>query len=318
MRSGWYPKGTTSAEDRLRFYTEHFPLVEVDSTYYFPPTTEVVRAWIDRTPETFTFNVKAFSLLTRHPTDPKSLPDGAAPPDKRRVYLSHLDVDAIDVVWERFTTVVRPLARADKLGAILFQFPPWFTIKSANKDYVVECAERASPLPICVELRNHTWFDDDNLDETIGFFERYRIPLVSVDTVPGDKGSVPPVAVATSPELAVVRFHGRGRAKPGQTRQAAAADYSYTRRTLAPWVERIERLADGARTVHVVFRNAVGDYAVRSAARMVDLLADAGLPVVSVGPADENQEEQREHGGDRDARRQHRRETVVQQRLPGT
>ncbi|MGH9116661.1 MAG: DUF72 domain-containing protein [Acidimicrobiales bacterium] len=318
VRSGWYPKGTTSAEDRLRYYADHFPLVEVDSTYYLLPTTEVIHAWINRTPDDFTFNVKAFSLLTQHPTDPKALPEGAAPAGKRRVYLSHLDPADIDVVWERFTTVLRPLARAGRLGALLFQFPPWFTIKRANRDYVVECAERASPLPVCVELRNHTWFEKDNIDETIGLFEQHRIPLVSVDTVPGDKGSVPPLAVATRRELAVVRFHGRGRAKPGLTRQAAAADYSYPMRALAPWVDRIEQLAEESDTVHVVFRNAVGDHAVRNARRMTELLADAGLPVVSPRPADDDEEEDREQGGDHHARRQHGGESVVQQRLPGT
>ena len=318
VKSGWYPKGTSSAQDRLRYYADHFPLVEVDSTYYFPPTTEVARAWIDRTPDDFTFDVKAFSLLTQHPTDPEALPDGAAPPDKRRVYLSHLDPDDVDIVWERFTTVLRSLARASKLGVILFQFPPWFTIKGANKDYIVECAERAAPLPICVELRNHTWFTKDNLDETIAFFDQHRIPLVCVDTVPGDKGSVPRLAVATSRRLAVVRLHGRGRAKPGMSRQAAAGDYSYPTRVLGQWLPRIEHLAGEADTVHVVFRNAVGDHAVRNAAKMIELLADAGLPVISARPAAEDQEEQRQRGGQRHADGEGDGESVVQQRLPGT
>jgi uncharacterized protein YecE (DUF72 family) len=100
-------------------------------------------------------------------------------------------------------------------------------------DYVVECAERAAPLPICVELRNHTWFANGAIDETIEFFADHHIPpLVCVDTAPGDRGSVPPLTVATSSELAVVRLHGRGRARPGMTRQAAAGDYSYPLRVL--------------------------------------------------------------------------------------
>jgi uncharacterized protein YecE (DUF72 family) len=320
VRSGWYPKGTTTAEERLRFYADHFPLVEVDSTYYFLPTTEVVRAWIDRTPDDFTFDVKAFSLLTQHPTDPDALPDKAAPEGKRRVYLSHLDPAVVEVVWERFTTVLRPLARSGRLGMLLFQFPPWFTIKAANKDYIVECADRAAPLPIAVELRNHTWFarDKGSANETIEFFSANRIPLVSVDTAPGDRGSVPPLAVATSPDLAVVRLHGRGRARPGLTRQAAAGDYSYPLRVLRQWLPRIESLAETADAVHVVFRNAVGDQAVRNAARMIDLLADAGLPVVSARPAAEGEDDEGQEGGQRDADGEEGREAVVQQRLPGT
>ena len=63
LASGWYPKGANSAEDRLRFYAEQFPLVEVDSTYYFPPSEKNSVLWIERTPVDFTFNIKAYSLM---------------------------------------------------------------------------------------------------------------------------------------------------------------------------------------------------------------------------------------------------------------
>ena len=61
------------AEARLRFYAEQFPIVEVDSTYYFPPSEKNAVLWIDRTPKDFTFNIKAYSLLTNHPTKRESL-----------------------------------------------------------------------------------------------------------------------------------------------------------------------------------------------------------------------------------------------------
>ncbi|CAN5143409.1 hypothetical protein BH20ACT24_BH20ACT24_23380 [soil metagenome] len=58
-RGNFYPKGATSAEDRLRFYASQFPIVEVDSTYYFPPSERNSVLWIERTPKDFTFNSKA-------------------------------------------------------------------------------------------------------------------------------------------------------------------------------------------------------------------------------------------------------------------
>src|SRR5689334_11772589 len=67
----WYPKKTMKAAERLAFYSSRFPLVEVDSTYYFPPTPEVARTWAERTPDGFTMNIKAWSLLTGHPTFPQ-------------------------------------------------------------------------------------------------------------------------------------------------------------------------------------------------------------------------------------------------------
>src|SRR5262245_43112239 len=69
----FHPTGAKSAEARLRYYASQFPLVEVDSTYYFPPSEKNAVLWIERTPPDFTFNIKAYSLLTNHPTKPKSL-----------------------------------------------------------------------------------------------------------------------------------------------------------------------------------------------------------------------------------------------------
>jgi len=72
-RGNFYPKGVSSAEDRLRFYASQFPIAEVDSTYYFPPSEQNAGLWAERTPPDFTFDVKAYSLLTNHPTKTDSL-----------------------------------------------------------------------------------------------------------------------------------------------------------------------------------------------------------------------------------------------------
>src|SRR5437588_11204522 len=62
--ASWYPKKSMSATDRLQFYASHFPIAEADSTYYWPPSPELTRGWVERTPAGFTMNVKAYSLLT--------------------------------------------------------------------------------------------------------------------------------------------------------------------------------------------------------------------------------------------------------------
>src|SRR5260370_18190273 len=73
LASGWYPPEESSAEQRLAYYASQFSLVEVDSTYYTPPNERNSELWAVRTPPGFTFNVKAFSLLTQHPTRPAAL-----------------------------------------------------------------------------------------------------------------------------------------------------------------------------------------------------------------------------------------------------
>ena len=273
IESGWYPKGVTSAEDRLGFYASCFPLVEVDSTYYFLPRREVAKRWVERTPAKFTFDVKAFSLLTQHPTRAEALPPAMRPEGKRRVYLRHLDASAVDEVWSRFLTALAPLQKAGKLGAVLFQFPPWFTIKRANKDYLAECAERARSVRVCVEFRSPTWLEGDNCAETMALLAKHNLAYVCVDTA-RRKGSVPSVAAATSKGLAVVRFHGRARGRGDSDDAQPEAAYLYTKQALESWVPKLQALAGEAKTVHAVFRNVHRDFAPRSAERLQRLLQD--------------------------------------------
>jgi uncharacterized protein YecE (DUF72 family) len=68
LESGWYPASADTPEKRLAFYAKQFPLVEVDATYYSPPAEQTATLWAQRTPDHFTFNIKAFGLLTGHPT----------------------------------------------------------------------------------------------------------------------------------------------------------------------------------------------------------------------------------------------------------
>src|SRR5947209_18388017 len=72
--SGWYPPAAKSPEDRLRYYAERFPIVEVDSTYYAIPQERNPEAWVERTPSEFVFDVKAYSLFTGHGVAVKALP----------------------------------------------------------------------------------------------------------------------------------------------------------------------------------------------------------------------------------------------------
>src|SRR5690349_2482660 len=74
LASGWYPPGRRDPEGRLRHYAGRFPVVEADSPYYALPSARTTRLWADRTPAGFRFDVKAFSLLTGHPTRPAALP----------------------------------------------------------------------------------------------------------------------------------------------------------------------------------------------------------------------------------------------------
>jgi uncharacterized protein YecE (DUF72 family) len=272
LASGWYPDEADTPEKRLAHYATQFPLVEVDSTYYSPPAESTATLWAQRTPPGFTFNIKAFSLLTGHPTKVSAIYKDLRPEtDKRNVYPSDLEPAAIDAVWERFLSALGPLTEAGKLGAILFQFPPWFTIRRSNKQYVQEVAKRCSPLRVAVEFRHESWFDgEDNTEETLEFLRRNNLPYVAVDMPQGHKSSIPPVLAATA-DLAVVRFHGHSEKWTSKDIYEKFG-YRYSTKELEGWAPKLLDLASQASQVNVLMNNCYSDYAQRNAAELQDML----------------------------------------------
>jgi uncharacterized protein YecE (DUF72 family) len=282
---GFYPPGMKSAEDRLRFYSSQFPLVEVDSTYYFPPSERNAELWIERTPPDFTFNIKAYSLLTNHPTKPGSLYADLRADlpkelmDKRTLYRENLPDTLVKEVWTRFHDALMPLHSAGKLGAVLFQFPQWFVIGRKAKVYIEECAERLSDFRLAIEFRNEIWLSEANREETLSFLEERNLPFVGVDMPQGFTSSLPPIAAATADDIAMVRFHGRSR-KAWATKSETASErfrYDYKPGELKEWVPKIQDLASQVRQTHVLMNNCYRDFAIRSARELGSML-DLGSP----------------------------------------
>ncbi len=271
LASGWYPESANTAEKRLQYYARKFPLVEVDATYYSPPAESTAQLWAQRSPADFTFNIKAFSLLTGHPTKVSAIYKDLRPEtDKTNVYPGDLTPQAYEDVWTRFLSALDPLVDAGKLGVLLFQFPPWFTIRRANKQYLLEVAKRCSPLRVAVELRHESWFTGDNQAETLEFLRKHHLPFVSVDMPQGHKSSIPPILEATS-DLAVVRFHGHSEHWTSKDIYEKFG-YLYPDKELRSWVPKLEKLAQETAQTHVLMNNCRGDFAQRNAETLMDFL----------------------------------------------
>ena len=277
IESGWYPPEANNAEKRLRYYTRQFPLVEVDSTYYALPAEQTAAAWAQRSPKGFTFNIKAFSLFTQHPTRIAALPKDLRPAaeqaakGKPNVYLKDAGPELTEQAWERFLAALEPLRQTGRLGAILFQFPQWFVIGRARKDYILSIAERVAPRQVCIEFRNKTWMSEDNRTETLAFLADHQLPYVCVDEPQGYPSSVPPVVAATAP-LAVVRMHGHSEKWDSHDIQEKFR-YRYSENELTEWVPKVRSLAAEADTTHVLFNNCYSDDAQVNARQLVDLLS---------------------------------------------
>ncbi|MQA26453.1 MAG: DUF72 domain-containing protein [Micromonosporaceae bacterium] len=272
LASGWYPADADTAEKRLAHYAKQFPLVEVDSTYYTPPAEKTAELWAARTPERFVFNVKAFGLLTGHPSRVNAIYKDLRPEtDKANVYLKDLEPQVQEDIWDRFLSALDPLVKAGKFGALLFQFPPWFTIRKSNKQYVLEVLHRCEPLRVVVEFRHASWFDGDNATETLDFLREHEIPYVCVDMPQGHRSSIPPVLEATS-DLAAVRFHGHSDKWTSKDIYEKFG-YLYSERELADWAPKLAKLAEHADNTHVLLNNCYSDYAQRNAQQLSSFLS---------------------------------------------
>jgi len=280
----FYPPDATSAEDRLVYYANQFPIVEVDSTYYALPARRTGELWLERTPPDFVFDIKAHALMTGQPSEvsrlPKDIRESLTAEITKRVYARDLPRDIVNEVWARFLDGIEPLRSSGKLGAVFLQYPRWFFPTSESRNEILAARERLGDTPFAVELRHASWFNEKNRDRTLAFLEKHEIPFVMVDAPPGTKSSLPPITAITSPRLAVVRFHGR-RTETWEQSGIPVVErfrYLYDEQQLAEWVPRIREAASRAPEVHVLMNNCYANYGTTNAREIADLLAGSAWP----------------------------------------
>lgn len=239
--------------DFLRLYAARFATVELNFSYYRMPTAPQLQALVDQTAAGFSFSIKGNDALTHRI-------DAAAWREPARLFRAALD----------------PLRAAERLSAVLLQFPYSFHYDVERRRYLDLLLAEFRGLPLAVEFRNHEWYNNRVIDA----FREREVALVSLD-LPELKGLPPLMDAVTSP-LAYVRFHGRNGETWWGSDSAARYDYLYSEAELAPWAERIRGIAAHASTVLVYFNNHRRGQAVQNAQMLLDLL-DA--PASDASPA---------------------------------
>ena len=281
----FYPSGADTAEERLQYYASRFPVVEVDATYYALPSRRLSELWVERTPPDFVFDIKAHALLTGQPTETKRLPKAireTLPEDlaaKSRIYAKDLPDELRREVWAQFADGLAPLVESGQMGAVFLQYPRWFFTSSESRDAIREAkaAMASFGLPVAVEFRHQSWFNEKNIDRTLAFLSDEHIPVVLVDGPQGLKSSVPPLSATTSPELSVVRFHGRRTATWEGMRDLPTVErfrYLYDRDELEDWVPRIREASRQAKDTHVLMNNCYANYGSTNARELAAMLAE--------------------------------------------
>ncbi len=209
----FYPKEVNSAEARLRYYAGRFNTVEVDSTYYAIPHQHTSFLWAQRTPDDFTFHIKVYSAMTGHGTDIKAMPKDIMKllPEKelkkRHAYIK--EPSLLHMVANRFIDSLTPLIKTNKLGLLLFQYPPWFHYSKQSFDYILFCKELSQGLHMAVEFRHGSWLTPERQDKVFHFLRKHDITYVTADEPQYGTLSTVPFVPQSTTDIVYFRLHGR-------------------------------------------------------------------------------------------------------------
>lgn len=231
--NGWggvfYPKAGSKRVDNLAFYASYFDAVEINSSFYRPPSAEMVRGWLKKTPPEFIFAVKAWQKFTHA----GKLGQGASAPNSAWERFDGSDV-------ERFKESIQPLVEADRLGALLFQYPAGFIRDQTNLERLEATLSVFDISPKVVELRHRSW--SDQRDETQATLARQRATWAFIDE-PKFSSSLRQDLSAPG-DLAYLRLHGRNQQKWWQHQDAwERYDYFYQAENIRRLAERLKDLA---------------------------------------------------------------------------
>lgn len=237
-----YPSGTKQS-DYLSIYSHEFPVAELNFSYYRMPDKSLSRRMVDITSQDFVFSVKAHQSLTHEMT-----------------------AAALDTNCTEFLNGIGPFVDAQKLGAVLLQFPYSFHYKKESRTYLDLLCNRLSHLPLCIEFRNQYWQRESVYNELRG----RSIGFVNVDE-PDVEGLLKADSAVTS-DIGYVRFHGRNAANWWGGDNVSRYDYCYSDDELKEWIPRIASISQQTRIVLVVFNNHSKGLAVQNARRLKELL----------------------------------------------
>lgn len=247
-KGGWvgifYPDRNTK---RLRYYSQFFDTAEMDSIFYEKFYSHMTKGtfigMVKATPENFQFSVKVPEIITHR---------------------KRLEVGKGAITdFELFLDKTSPLKNSDKLGAILLQLPPSFTVNDF-KDIERFLDKLPSGYHYAVEFRHPSWKTEGPWD----MLKHYNIAAVMTDSPAKENLEFLSEVTVTSADHSFIRFHGRN------TKGHYWYDYLYSKEELRPWVEKIEEVKKQTKVLRAYFNNHYGGAAVINALQFKEMLGN--------------------------------------------
>jgi uncharacterized protein YecE (DUF72 family) len=253
-KGAFYPEKPPSRFDYLRFAAGKFDALEINSTFYRPPTARMAKSWVRRTADLkgFEFTAKLHERFTHRRGEQWTEAEAAA-------YKEGID----------------PLQEAGKLGGILLQFPWSFKNTPESRKWLEAVVEEFREYPLFLEVRHKSWASDDFFH----YLDEAGVGFVDVDQ-PLFSGSLPPTERVTA-KRSYVRLHGQNKEKwfDENAQGWQRYDYLYSEDELAKWVTKIRDLSRKAEKVFVFNNNHYRGQAAANSLELKNLLTGEKLPV---------------------------------------
>lgn len=267
----------TSRFDELQFYAEHFDTVEVNTTFYGQPRSEVAADWVRRTPQRFSFSLKLYQKFT-HPKMFREAALKSAPGSGGTLLDALAQVTQSDI--DDFRAGIEPIAVAGKLGALLAQFPPSFKNSGATRDYLTQLLTAFKGYPIAVELRHRSW--SDAVGDTLELLNAFQAAWVQIDE-PKFRFSIRQNALPNVTGFYYMRLHGRNAAQWWRhDKSEDRYNYLYSNDELKEFSETAKAAKELVRKAYLYTNN---HFAAQSVVNAVMLKAQMGEPIDGEYPA---------------------------------
>ena len=247
-KGGWvgifYPDRNTK---RLRYYSQFFDTAEMDSIFYEKFYSHMTKGtfigMVKATPENFQFSVKVPEIITH----------------RKRLEVGKGAITDFEIFLDKTS----PLKNSDKLGAILLQLPPSFTVNDfKNIERFLD--KLPSGYHYAVEFRHPSWKTEGPWD----MLKHYNIAAVMTDSPAKENLEFLSEVTVTSADHSFIRFHGRN------TKGHYWYDYLYSKEELRPWVEKIEEVKKQTKVLTAYFNNHYGGAAVINALQFKEMLGN--------------------------------------------
>jgi uncharacterized protein YecE (DUF72 family) len=247
-----YPQKPGKTFDPLEYLSRFFNTIEINSSFYRPPTPSTTKSWAKRVAanKDFAFTAKLHRVFTHE--------RGKATAEDEKAFREGMDV----------------LAKADKLGSVLLQFPWSFKNEADERIYLAKLLEQFSDYPLVLEVRHASW----NNEEVYEWLEERGVGICNIDQ-PIFAKSIRPQALTTS-RVGYVRLHGRNyqnwfrdKAPPHER-----YNYLYSLDELEPWIVRVKEVAKQTRETYVITNNHFRGQGVVNALEIKAALTEEPVP----------------------------------------